>query len=221
MKSFVELDTIQQDTTKDAMTQAIGKIEQFQKATEQNPSDPLGFFSLGRAFLEAGRFDEAVGAFQRALALDARLSRAYQLLASAQLSLNRKPEAIDSIRRGLVVAHQRGDLMVKDELTRMLTSLGEQAPNFDAPSTQVAGEGEVFDVRTQTLGTKLRRPPFKGKLGQIIFENVSAESWKEAIAHGTKVINELRLPLNDPAAQKVFDQHIVDFLNLREIVEKA
>ena len=31
---------------------------------------------------------------------------------------------------------------------------------------------------------------------------------------GTKVINELRLPLSDPQAQKVWDQHIREFLNL-------
>ena len=39
--------------------------------------------------------------------------------------------------------------------------------------------------------------------------------WKEAIAFGTKVINELRLPLADPQAQKAWDQHIRDFLNLK------
>ena len=32
---------------------------------------------------------------------------------------------------------------------------------------------------------------------------------------GTKVINELRLPLNDPQAQKLDDQHMLEFLNLR------
>ena len=203
------------------MTDVNEKIDQFRQVTEQNPTDPLGFFSLGRALLDAEKFDESVGAFQRALALDARLSRAYQLLAKAQLKLNRKSEAIESIRRGLLVAHQRGDLMVKDELTKMLTDLGETAPTFDAPKSEPAGEGQVFDIRTQSVGTRLRKPPFKGKLGEIIFENVSAESWREAIAHGTKVINELRLPLSDPSAQKVFDQHIIDFLNLREIVEKS
>ncbi len=31
---------------------------------------------------------------------------------------------------------------------------------------------------------------------------------------GTKVINELRLPLSDPQAQKIFAQHEKEFLNL-------
>ena len=38
---------------------------------------------------------------------------------------------------------------------------------------------------------------------------------------GTKVINELRLPLGDPKARKAYDDHMVDFLNLREKVEAA
>jgi Fe-S cluster biosynthesis and repair protein YggX len=32
---------------------------------------------------------------------------------------------------------------------------------------------------------------------------------------GTKVINELRLPLADPQAQKMYDQHMLEFLNLK------
>jgi Fe-S cluster biosynthesis and repair protein YggX len=32
---------------------------------------------------------------------------------------------------------------------------------------------------------------------------------------GTKVINELRLPMNDPQAQKIYEQHMVEFLGLR------
>jgi Fe-S cluster biosynthesis and repair protein YggX len=39
--------------------------------------------------------------------------------------------------------------------------------------------------------------------------------WKEWVAMGTKVINELRLPMNEPEAQKVFDKHMYEFLNLQ------
>ena len=33
-------------------------------------------------------------------------------------------------------------------------------------------------------------------------------------------INELRLPLSDPQAQKVFDDHMLDFLNLKDVWEE-
>src|SRR4051812_14565994 len=57
---------------------AAAKIEQFRRVTQQSPADPLGYFSLGRAQLDAGANDDAVGSLQRALALDSKLSRAYQ-----------------------------------------------------------------------------------------------------------------------------------------------
>ena len=44
--------------------------------------------------------------------------------------------------------------------------------------------------------------------------NICGECWREWIGMGTKVINELRLPLSDPQAQKIWDQHIAEFLNL-------
>jgi Fe-S cluster biosynthesis and repair protein YggX len=201
-------------------TAAADRIAQFRRVTEQDPSDPLGFFSLGRAQVEAGANDDAVLSLQRALALDAKLSRAHQLLARAQLALGRKEEAIKTLNGGVMVAHQRGDQMPKNEMIAMLVELGQPVPEFGTPKDAVVGEGQVFDVRSGRPGSRLPKPPLKGKLGQAIFENVSAESWKEWIAQGTKVINELRLPMHDPSAMKVYDQHMIDFLNLREALDK-
>jgi len=48
----------------------------------------------------------------------------------------------------------------------------------------------------------------------MIQEKICADCWREWIGMGTKVINELRLPLNDPRAQKEFDRHMYEFLNL-------
>lgn len=48
----------------------------------------------------------------------------------------------------------------------------------------------------------LERPPYPGALGQRIFEQVSKEAWQEWIQHQTRVINEYRLALHDPAARK-------------------
>ena len=201
------------------MNDAAQRIEQFRKLTVDNPTDPLGYFSLGRAQLEAGANDDAVLSLQRALAMDTKLSRAYQLLARAQLALNRRDEALKSLRDGVTVAHQRGDQMPKNEMLAMFGELGETPPELNVARTTAVGEGEVVDVRTGRAGRRLPRPPFKGAVGQAIYEHVSAESWKEWIAQGTKVINELRLPMHDPAAGKVYDQHMIDFLNLRETLD--
>lgn len=200
---------------------AADRIAQFRRVAEQDPSDPLGFFALGRAQVEAGANDDAVLSLQRALALDAKLSRAHQLLARAQLALGRKEEAIKTLTGGVMVAHQRGDQMPKNEMIAMLVELGQPVPEFGTPKDAVVGVGQVFDVRSGRPGSRLPKPPFKNKLGEAIYDNISAESWKEWIAQGTKVINELRLPMHDPSAQKVYDQHMIDFLNLREVLDKG
>ncbi len=202
------------------MSESAERIAQFRKVTEQNPTDPLGYFSLGRAQLEAGANDDAVLSLQRALALDTRLSRAYQLLARAQLALGRKAEGYKSLNDGILIAHQRGDQMPKNEMIAMLQAEGQAVPETNAPTKDVAGEGEVLDIRTGRVGKRMLKAPFRNKLGEILLNNVSAESWKEWIAQGTKVINELRLPMHDPAAQRVYDQHMIDFLNVRELCEK-
>jgi predicted Zn-dependent protease len=47
------------------------------------PNNELGHFSLGRALLDAGQDDESVQSFDRALEINANLSKAYQLAAEA------------------------------------------------------------------------------------------------------------------------------------------
>lgn len=193
------------------MTDRIAKLR---VAAEADARDPLAFFALGRALLETGDAGEAVAHLQRALALDGKLSRAYALLGDAQLKLERRDEAVETYRRGVVVADGRGDVLPKNDMLAKLAELGEAAPELRPTGPVEVGEGQVLDARTGRVGSRLPRPPFKNALGNVIFEHVSAESWKEWVAHGTKVINELRLPLHDPQAQKVYDQHLVDFLNL-------
>ena len=52
--------------------------------------------------------------------------------------------------------------------------------------------------------------PFKGPLGEKVWANVCQQCWKEWIAMGTKVINELRLPMHDPQAQEMYDKHMAE-----------
>jgi Fe-S cluster biosynthesis and repair protein YggX len=96
-----------------------------------------------------------------------------------------------------------------------LKELGAPVPEFGDAKTATVGEGQIFCKRHGGPGSKLPKPPFKNDFGQQIYENICAPCWKEAIAFGTKVINELRLPLSDPQAQKMWDQHIREFLNLK------
>jgi Fe-S cluster biosynthesis and repair protein YggX len=190
-------------------------IARYRAKAEADPKDEIAHFALGRALLESGDAAEAAKSFQRVLALNPNISKAYQLLGNAQLKTGHRDYAIQTLTEGINIAHRRGDLMPKNEMSKMLADLGAPVPQFADPRTVAVGEGEVFCKRHGGTGPRLPKPPFRNAFGQEIYENTCANCWKEAIAFGTKVINELRLPLADPQAQKMWDQHIRDFLNLK------
>lgn len=198
------------------MADSTARIEQFRKMTEADPENELGHFSLGKALLEAGHCAPALASFARVVQINPTLSKVFQFQAQALLKLNRRDEAVAALQQGVKVADARGDLMPRNDMARMLKELGADVPE-SAPAAAVppsVEQDQVHCTRCGRVGAKLARPPFKGDFGQQIHQQICALCWKEAIAMGTKVINELRLPLADPQAQKVWDQHIREFLNL-------
>ena len=58
----------------------------------------------------------------------------------------------------------------------------------------------------------LARPPYPGKLGQDIFENVSQKAWEAWTAHQTLLINEKHLNMMDPDHRQLLEEQMVGFL---------
>jgi Fe-S cluster biosynthesis and repair protein YggX len=193
------------------------RVEQFRKMANDDPSNEVAHFSLGREYLASGDYESAIASLGRCLELNPNISKAYQLQAQALLKLNNKEQAIARLTEGVKRADERGEVMPRNEMTKMLTELGAAVPELKSSSApeQPVGEGEVLCNRCHKVARKLPKPPFKGAQGQEIFEKICATCFREWIPMGTKVINELRLPLNDPQAQKIYDQHMLEFLNLR------
>jgi Fe-S cluster biosynthesis and repair protein YggX len=192
------------------------RIEQFKKMAEADPKNELGHFSLGKALLDAGRPEEAAASLRQCLELNPNIAKAYQLLGTALLKLDQRENAIAALTAGAQRADERGEMMPRNEMTRMLKDLGAPAPQFkQAVAERPVGEGEVLCQRCNRIARRLTAPPFRNPTGQEIYEKICADCFREWIGMGTKVINELRLPLNDPQAQKIYDQHMMEFLNLR------
>jgi Fe-S cluster biosynthesis and repair protein YggX/thioredoxin-like negative regulator of GroEL len=197
------------------MAESNPRIEQFRKMANDDPSNPMGHFSLGRELLAAEEPAEAIAPLKRVLELDPNISKVYQMLATAQLKLQKAGEAAETLQQGVRIAHERGDMMPKNEMIKMLQELGASVPELQSKApTQAVGEGQVVCSRCGQVKARMAHPPFSNAQGKQIQEKVCADCWREWIGMGTKVINELRLPLADPQAQKVFDQHMKEFLNL-------
>jgi Fe-S cluster biosynthesis and repair protein YggX len=198
------------------MADLAARIEQFRKMADADPNNELGHFSLGRALMDANEPAQAARSFERALGLNPNLSKAYQLLATAYLKTADNARAIETLQSGVKVAEARGDLMPKNDMIRMLKDLGAEVPlSQKVAEDRPVGAGEVLCSRCGQIKPKLPKAPFSHAQGQLIFEKVCADCWREWIPMGTKVINELRLPLADPQAQKMYDQHMLEFLNLK------
>ncbi len=193
------------------------RIVQFQKMVETDPNNELGYFSLGNALFEAKRFTEAGPAFQRVLAMNPHYSRAFLMLGKTQVETGHKELAIETLKNGYLVAHKRGDLMPRNEMGEVLKSLGAAVPDPEAKAKAAATGGAGVDGFVCSRcggGTKMAERPFKGPMGEKILANVCQGCWAEWIKMGTKVINELRLPMHDPQAQEMFDKHMKEFLTL-------
>lgn len=76
------------------------------------------------------------------------------------------------------------------------------------------GTQEVRMVKCVKLGRELPgldRPPWKGELGQRIYENVSKDAWRMWIDHSKMLLNELRLNPLDPHSQHIMEEQMEQF----------
>jgi len=192
------------------------RIAIFKNMTEADPGNELGFFSLGRAYLDAGQPAEAVTALQRTIALNASFSKAYSLLATAQLATGDEKEAVETLTQGYRIAHDKGDLMPRNDMARQLMELGAPIPEIQTEElTQEAIDaGKIKCSRCGRVAARMPQRPLPDPIGEQIHNNICEPCFSAWISQGTKVINELRLNLTEKHAQDIYDQHMKAFLNI-------
>ena len=78
-------------------------------------------------------------------------------------------------------------------------------------SETAAGVRMVHCVKFGREMPGLDRVPWKGDLGQRIYDNVSKEAWKMWIEHSKMVMNEYRLNPLDPQSQTIIAQQMEEF----------
>src|SRR5271163_1829236 len=120
------------------MSQLDERIAQFRKMATDDPDNELGHFRL-----ENGQYEDAIKSFRRTLELSPQFSKVFQLLGRCLIQLQKKSEAIEVLRQGIQVADERGDNLPREEMSKMLTELGEKppAPLQKRPQAAVDGEG--------------------------------------------------------------------------------
>lgn len=202
------------------MTSTTDRITQFENMAKEDPDNDMAHFSLGNAYLQAGRPQDAAVSLQACIQINPDMSKAYQLAGQALIETDEKDAAAKVLKRGYEIASSRGDVMPRDAIAQLLESIGQELPEVAVAETaQPPSEDDGSDFTCKATGRRskqLSEPPMRGKLGQWIYDNIGEETWKQWIAQGTKVINELRLDFSKVEDQKVYDQYMCEFLGIDE-----
>ncbi len=200
------------------MTDLNERIAQFEHMALEDPDNDMAHFSLGSAYLQAGRPADAERSLRRCLQLNDEMSKAYELAGQALIESGDDAAAAGILTAGYVVAARKGDVMPKNAMAELLARIGREPPQLgadvEAQANQLKESGAFICQRTGRPGTQLPEPPMRGGLGQWIYENISAETRRDWIGQGTKVINELRLDFSREEDQEVFDAQMCEYLGI-------
>jgi tetratricopeptide (TPR) repeat protein len=205
------------------MNQLAERIAQFRKMASDDPDNELGHFRLGQLLMEDKQFGEAVASFRRTLELSPQFSKVFQLLGQCLIELGQRDEAVQVLREGYAVADGRGDQVPREEMAKLLKSLGEEPP----PPRKAAAAADVSEgsggFRCQRPGCfhgsharQLASPPTNDDLGRRVQTTICADCWNLWLRDfSVKVINELRLDLSTERGQEIYDQTMMEFFGFQ------
>jgi tetratricopeptide (TPR) repeat protein len=201
------------------MSQLQERIAQFRKMAQDDPDNELGHFRLGQLLMEDGQYEEAVKSYRRALELMPQFSKVYQLLGTSLIKLDRRAEAVQALKEGYSVADERGDNIPRDEMSKLLVSLGETPPTpKQARAASASGDGFRCQRPGCFAGNRARqlpKPPMSDEVGRRIYESVCADCWDYWLRNlSIKVINEMRLDLSTERGAEMYDQVMRETLGL-------
>lgn len=97
--------------------------EMFRRVLEIDPNDALAHFGMGELAVERGRFNEAVGHLESAIAVDPSHSAAILALGLALEGLDDVDRARGLYERGVETAAKRGDLSTAQKMQERLKTL--------------------------------------------------------------------------------------------------
>src|SRR5687767_6076258 len=131
------------------MAELDEKIARFEHMTAADPDNEMAHFSLGSAYEQAGRHAEAAKSFEKCLALNPEMSKAYQMAGEAMIAAGWADKAVAVLNEGYEVAARKGDQMPKQAMVALLERIGRKPPAIaGAASTTESKVGAFICQRT-------------------------------------------------------------------------
>lgn len=94
----------------------MSALETFEKMLADGKDNLLLRYSLGNEYFKQGRFDAARAHLEAALVFDPRHSAAWKLLGKTLADSGALAEALETYRRGIAAAEEKGDLQAVKEM---------------------------------------------------------------------------------------------------------
>jgi len=94
---------------------------------EAQPEEVMIWYGLANEFVKLERWQEAVDALRRTLALNPDYTSAYQMLGTALLSLEQPEAARVAWTEGVAVAARTGAWKARDHMERLLAGMTDSA----------------------------------------------------------------------------------------------
>lgn len=103
------------------------RIESFVRLLEQGRDDAMLRFSLGSAYFQAEKLEEAIEQLEKAIAHNPNYSAAYKVLGKSFAALDKQTSARDVFEKGIGVAERVGDKQAQKEMQVFLRRLNKNA----------------------------------------------------------------------------------------------
>ena len=101
------------------------QIDRFKQVIAFDPADVLGYFSLGKTYLESGAKRDAVDTLEKAIEVNPNHSASYLLLGEAYESLGDIKKAKNTFSAGIGAAEKQGDIMTLKKMQAHLNAFGQ------------------------------------------------------------------------------------------------
>lgn len=101
----------------------MSRLEQLQKLATLHPNDPLIHYGIGLELSNQQRWAEAIAAFDATISADRTYSAAYYQKAKSQIGAAAAEDARHTLRDGMNIARESGDLHTVGEMQTLLESI--------------------------------------------------------------------------------------------------
>lgn len=104
----------------------MSALENFEKMLAAGKDNVLLRYSLGNEYFKLGEYAKARQHLEAALTFDPRYSAAWKLLGKALVEAGSPQEALETYRRGIAAAEEKGDLQAAKEMRVFARRLEKQ-----------------------------------------------------------------------------------------------